>query len=209
MFSSKRNGNRIGKEGGISRRRHDGLYPKRPLAGTKARIPFPVLVVFNSKICQQNIAEKVVTCQEVVDEITNKRQLRRLVVLPYDLAIKPVFPENVRAVTEFAKKTGDYPSLSATDIKVMALTYQLEKEHVGTDHLRTEPVVRKEVNVYASKSNGIEVTPDITGFHLPGSGAKKGPQGEEAGEMEQEGVSGKDVQTSGKNKNLFCRFTGK
>lgn len=42
-------------------------------------------------------------------------------------------------VTEFAKKTGDYPSLSATDIKVLALTYQLEIENVGTDHLKKEP----------------------------------------------------------------------
>ena len=31
-------------------------------------------------------------------------------------------------VTMFAKKTGDYPSLSAVDMKLMALTYQLECE---------------------------------------------------------------------------------
>lgn len=42
-------------------------------------------------------------------------------------------------MTEFSKKTGDYPSLSATDIKVLALTYQLEQEHVGAGHLRKEP----------------------------------------------------------------------
>lgn len=42
-------------------------------------------------------------------------------------------------VTEFAKQTGDYPSLSATDIKVLALTYQLETENVGTEHLKKEP----------------------------------------------------------------------
>lgn len=46
------------------------------------------------------------------------------------------------SVTEFSKRTGDYPSLSATDIKVLALTYQLELEHVGSEHLRTEPVVK-------------------------------------------------------------------
>lgn len=43
------------------------------------------------------------------------------------------------SVTEFSKKTGDYPSLSATDIKVLALTYQLEQEHVGAGHLKKEP----------------------------------------------------------------------
>jgi RNA-binding protein NOB1 len=45
-------------------------------------------------------------------------------------------------VTEFSKKTGDYPSLSATDIKVLALTYQLELEQVGSDHLKKEPEVK-------------------------------------------------------------------
>lgn len=50
-------------------------------------------------------------------------------------------------VTEFAKKTGDYASLSATDIKLMALVYQMEIENVGRDHLKSEPVVPKfEVN---------------------------------------------------------------
>ena len=32
-------------------------------------------------------------------------------------------------VIKFAKKTGDYGSLSAVDVKVMALTYQLTLEH--------------------------------------------------------------------------------
>lgn len=54
-------------------------------------------------------------------------------------------------VTEFAKKTGDYPSLSATDIKVLALTYQLETENVGTDHLKKEP--EKKVLMFNSDFN--------------------------------------------------------
>lgn len=48
------------------------------------------------------------------------------------------------SVMEFSKRTGDYPSLSATDIKVLALTYQLELEHVGSGHLKTEPAVKVE-----------------------------------------------------------------
>lgn len=36
--------------------------------------------------------------------------------------------------------TGDYPSLSITDIKVLALTLQLEWEQVGRDHLREAPL---------------------------------------------------------------------
>lgn len=140
----------------------------------------------------QNIAEKMITCQEVVDEITNKRQLRRLVVLPYDLTVKQVFPESVRVVTEFSKKTGDYPSLSATDIKVMALTYQLEKELVGVEHLRTEPIVKKEVNIYSNnKSATIEINSDVTGFHFPGKKTELTKTDEEK-EVESEDCEQKD-----------------
>lgn len=95
----------------------------------------------------QNIAEKVYTIQEVIDEITNDRQRKRLVVLPYDLIVKDVFTENIKFATEFSKKTGDYTSLSATDLKVMALTYQLERKHIGVDHLKTEPTMQKTVKV--------------------------------------------------------------
>lgn len=100
----------------------------------------------------------------MVDEIKNKRQLRRLVVLPYDLEVKTVFPESIQVVTEFAKKTGDYPSLSATDIKVMALTYQLEKEKVGVDHLRKEPVLQKAIITTSAP----DMNADVTGFFIPG-----------------------------------------
>ncbi|XP_063829868.1 RNA-binding protein NOB1 [Ostrinia nubilalis] len=95
----------------------------------------------------QDLAENVYTIQEVIDEITNDRQRRKLVVLPYDLKVKNVFAENIKFVTDFSKKTGDYTSLSATDIKVMALTYQLEKEMIGTEHLKTEPTMQRTIKV--------------------------------------------------------------
>lgn len=95
----------------------------------------------------RDFGENVYTIQEVVDEITNDRQRRKLVVLPYDLIVKNVFPENIKIVTDFAIKTGDYRSLSATDIKVIALTYQLENENVGTDHLKSEPTMQRTVRV--------------------------------------------------------------
>ncbi|XP_013140561.1 PREDICTED: RNA-binding protein NOB1 [Papilio polytes] len=94
-----------------------------------------------------NIAENVYTVQEVIDEITNDRQRRKLVVLPYDINVKDVFTESIKFVTDFSKKTGDYTSLSATDIKVIALTYQLEKEKVGTEHLKSEPTMQKTIKV--------------------------------------------------------------
>ncbi|CAH0399588.1 unnamed protein product [Chilo suppressalis] len=95
----------------------------------------------------QDMAENVYTIQEVIKEITNDRQRRKLVVLPYDLKVKEVFSEHIKFVTDFSKKTGDYTSLSATDIKVIALTYQLENEKVGADHLKTEPTMQRTVKV--------------------------------------------------------------
>lgn len=93
-----------------------------------------------------------------------------MVVLPYDLVVKEVFSENIKLVTDFSKKTGDYPSLSATDIKIIALTYQLELEKVGNDHLNTEPVIQK-VTV-ATNSSVPDVNPNVTGFYVPGKTKK-------------------------------------
>lgn len=50
------------------------------------------------------------------------------------------------AVVNFSKKTGDFASLSAVDLRVLALVYLLEKENVGTDHIRTEPT--RQVVIY-------------------------------------------------------------
>lgn len=44
----------------------------------------------------QEIGENILTVPQVVDEIKSKRQLQRLVVLPYDLVIKDTFPEHVK-----------------------------------------------------------------------------------------------------------------
>nr|CAD7602840.1 unnamed protein product [Timema genevievae] len=111
-----------------------------------------------------DVGKTILTIQEVVDEITNKRQLRRLVVLPYDLQLKDVFQENIKY--KFSKKTGDYPSLSATDIKVIALTFQLEKEKVGTDHLQTEPKVNRVVS-FTKNNKDVAVPSGFAGFYLP------------------------------------------
>ena len=50
-------------------------------------------------------------------------------------------------VIDFSRKTGDYGSLSATDLKVLALTYMLEVEHVGAAHLPTQPTIKPTVEI--------------------------------------------------------------
>ena len=44
-------------------------------------------------------------------------------------------------MTNFAKKTGDYAFLSAVDLRLLALTYQLYQENVGTENLNLEPKI--------------------------------------------------------------------
>lgn len=112
----------------------------------------------------QDLGNNIISLSDVVNEVKSKRQLRQLVVLPYNLQIKDVFPENIKFVTEFSKKTGDYPSLSATDIKVIALTYQLEKELCGTEHLKSAPIVQRNVTFGPPRLPGVAPT-SIGGFY--------------------------------------------
>ncbi|XP_026234222.1 RNA-binding protein NOB1 [Anabas testudineus] len=119
---------------------------------------------FLKKAPLQDIGKNIYTLKDVVDEIRDKPTRRSLAFLPYQLIFREPHPEHVRHVTEFSKKTGDYPSLSATDIKVLALTYQLELEHVGSQHLRREPEVK--VNIQFTQRHP-ETPVNVAGFHFP------------------------------------------
>lgn len=68
-------------------------------------------------------------------------------------------------MTEFSKRSGDYTNLSATDIKVIALTYQLEKEKVGTTHLKDAPTIRTIAST-EDKQSGDDLKLPI-GFYMP------------------------------------------
>lgn len=114
----------------------------------------------------QDYAEYLITVPEVVKEIKNKRQLKRLCVLPYELVVDEPSAESVKYVIDFAKKTGDYLSLSSADIKVIALTYQLEKELIGTAHLRSDPVVAKTIASKTKPTELLDKNP-LVGFYMP------------------------------------------
>ncbi|XP_013112396.2 RNA-binding protein NOB1 [Stomoxys calcitrans] len=117
---------------------------------------------FINAVQLNDYAENILTVPDVVNEVRNKRQIRRLCVLPYDLQVREPRADVVKHCVEFAKKTGDYASLSGIDIKVIALTYELEADTVGTEHLRKEPVMGQ---VIASKDKPEELQ-DAT--KLPG-----------------------------------------
>ena len=89
----------------------------------------------------QEFGQNLITLHEVIEEIRDKEAKQRLKALPYDLQFIDPDTESIKVVSDFAEKTGDFPSLSATDIKVLALAYMLEVRHVGKDHLPLEPKV--------------------------------------------------------------------
>ncbi|XP_053176037.1 RNA-binding protein NOB1 isoform X1 [Scomber japonicus] len=126
---------------------------------------------FLKKAPLQEIGRNIYTLKDVVDEIRDKPTRKSLAFLPYQLTFKEPHPEHIRLVTEFSKKTGDYPSLSATDIKVMALTYQLQLEQVGPQNLRKEPEVK--VNIQSTRRHP-ETPVNVAGFHFPSKKAADG-----------------------------------
>ncbi|XP_063801533.1 RNA-binding protein NOB1 [Pseudophryne corroboree] len=130
----------------------------------------------------QEIGIHIYTVREVVNEIRDKATRRRLAVLPYELLFREPRPESIQLVTEFSKKTGDYASLSATDIKVLALAYQLEAEHVGPDHIKTEPLHKVSVSTTVQHP---EAPVNVAGFHFPSK-----PAGKREGELR---TSGADI----------------
>ncbi|KAG8034158.1 hypothetical protein G9C98_001242 [Cotesia typhae] len=123
---------------------------------------------FIKNVPLQEVAVNVITEESVTAEVKSKRQLRRLIVLPYDLQIKDVDPEHVKTVTEFAKKTGDYKSLSSTDIKVIALTLQLHIEKIGKDDIKSAPTTAKTLPL--EKSEPLAHPKCIAGFLNPKDG---------------------------------------
>ncbi|KAF9398529.1 Nin1 binding protein [Mortierella sp. AD011] len=86
------------------------------------------------------LADKFYTIPEVLNEIRDKQARNDLAMLPFDIEVINPTEASVRAVAAFARKTGDYAVLSATDLRVLALTHQLEFEHCGMKRIRTEPL---------------------------------------------------------------------
>jgi RNA-binding protein NOB1 len=142
----------------------------------------------------QDLAENIFTCSEVLDEITNNAQYKRLAVLPYSLQVKQPDPEALKVVSDFAKKTGDFATLSLTDLTVLALAYQLEKEKCGTDHLRKEPIVAQ--TVFSAQKPPELKEQCIAGFYNPNSkkDASTGEQGESSDEFEEIDEEEKETQ---------------
>ncbi|NXI19990.1 NOB1 protein, partial [Irena cyanogastra] len=142
-----------------------------------ARVPHVVADTgaFLSAAPLQDIAEALYTVPEVLAEIRDRPTRRRLAALPCELQVRRPRPELLRLVTEFSKKTGDYPSLSAADLQVLALTCQLQAELDGPGCLRWEPQDKVRLS---STPRHPEAPLHLAGFHLPAKHkpAGKGPR---------------------------------
>ena len=84
-------------------------------------------------------AKRFVTVQEVLSEVRDSKSRDLLSSLPYELEIRSPSDEAMAAVAQFSRKSGDFAALSLTDLKLIALTYTLEKETTGGHQIRTEP----------------------------------------------------------------------
>mmetsp|Transcript_24601 Transcript_24601/g.34718 ORF Transcript_24601/g.34718 Transcript_24601/m.34718 type:complete len:743 (+) Transcript_24601:123-2351(+) len=86
-------------------------------------------------------AQKYYTVPAVMQEIRDTKARQHLQTLPFDITLQEPTPEGIQAVTQFARQTGDYPSLSTVDLQVLGLVYDLEKIycHGNVEHIRTTP----------------------------------------------------------------------
>jgi RNA-binding protein NOB1 len=79
---------------------------------------------------QVDIFDKnIITVQEVLNEIKDKKA--REYIANHNIKTQIPSEEAIKRIIDFSKKTGDYASLSLTDIKVLALTLQLHLEFNG------------------------------------------------------------------------------
>ncbi|NWZ70145.1 NOB1 protein, partial [Acrocephalus arundinaceus] len=142
-----------------------------------ARVPHVVADTgaFLSAAPLQDIADALYTVPEVLAEIRDRPTRRRLAALPCELRVRRPRPELLRLVTEFSKKTGDYPSLSAADLQVLALTCELQADIDGPGCLRWEPQDKVRLS---STPRHPEAPLHLAGFHLPAKHrpAGKGPR---------------------------------
>ena len=99
-----------------------------------------------------NLAENFWTVPDVVSEIKDAASKIRLQNLPFELKKRSPKSKTVGRVVDFSKKTGDFASLSATDIRLVALTVELHEEHTG-EELSMNPCLGKSFNESTNTRN--------------------------------------------------------
>lgn len=92
-----------------------------------------------SGVSLSGLADRFWTVDAVLGEVRDARARAVLDSLPFKLETRIPAESSVDAIKAFARKTGDIAKLSNTDILLLALAHQLEKEVNGDKFIRTEP----------------------------------------------------------------------
>lgn len=90
----------------------------------------------------QNFAERFYTTPTIIQEIKDAQARKNLEIWQSLGNLHLIHPseESIKRVSQFAKLTGDYSVLSANDIHILALAYQLEVQlNKGDWRLRKKP----------------------------------------------------------------------
>lgn len=111
----------------------------------------------------QGMGEKIYSIKEVVTEIRDKATRQRLSFLPYEIIFKQPSPESIKKVADASKKTGDYPSLSAVDMKVLAMTYELTKQF-DSDSIQE---IGKDAKGSFKFGGSNDMNANLPGFYMP------------------------------------------
>lgn len=115
----------------------------------------------------QNYAETFYTAPTVLHEIKDAKSRKNLEIWQSlgTLKVKHPSAASIKRVSDFAKLTGDYSVLSANDIHIIALAYELETElNKGDWRLRKRPgeALKHETKEETRPKETIEQTQDPT-----------------------------------------------
>jgi rRNA maturation endonuclease Nob1 len=101
-------------------------------------------LIFKQKI-KKDLADTVYCVSAVIDEIRDENTRASLQILPYEFKLKEPTSDASKFVANFARKTGDYANLSAVDLQLISLSYQLCKETMEPEefaNLNLEPLAK-------------------------------------------------------------------
>lgn len=96
-----------------------------------------------TQLAAENV--NLVTVPQVIEEIKDKATKEAISALPFKIRLMSPSSHAVAQVIKFSKECGEFYELSATDLLVLALTYQLETEENGIKNIREKPSTFEEL----------------------------------------------------------------
>eukprot|EP01023_Acetabularia_acetabulum_P048717 TRINITY_DN5162_c0_g1_i5.p1 TRINITY_DN5162_c0_g1~~TRINITY_DN5162_c0_g1_i5.p1 ORF type:complete len:496 (-),score=76.48 TRINITY_DN5162_c0_g1_i5:59-1546(-) len=111
----------------------------------------------------QRVGDAVVTIPEVISEVRDQKSREYLEQLPFGIQVLQPETQHLNRIRTFARDTGDLQVLSEVDMKLLALSLQLEIALYGSDeHLRRQPLPAKQRS--SSKKSGKKRSGQLIGW---------------------------------------------